>query len=390
MDLYVTTRPGVNDAWGTPVNLGPTVNSAYREHFPCISSDGLALFFDSTRPGGEGGFDLYMSRRATKEDAWGMPVNLGPVISAGTAITPHISRDGSMLYFSRYGLGLGIWQVAITRIVDFNGDGIVNAADVVIMVEHWLTDYPLCDIGPMPWGDGIVDVQDLIVLAEHLFEEILPYGCIAYWKLDQTEGNIAHNSTGYNDGTCSGEPIWTPGGGHVGGALEFDGIDDYVETDFVLNPAEGAFSVFAWIKGGAPGQVIISQSNTTGARGAIIPGSTWLGVDPIDGKLTGLGSSDDQSSLEPLVSEFVVADGQWHHVGVVLRESGSLRFRILYLDGAMVAIDSQSAELPSSNGGLHIGAGKNLDAGSFFSGLIDDVRIYNVALSADEIAALAQ
>lgn len=168
MDVYVTTRPGVNDAWGTPVNLGPTVNSAYREHFPCISSDGLALFFDSTRPGGEGGFDLYMSRRATKEDAWGMPVNLGPVISAGTAITPHISRDGSMLYFSRYGLGLGIWQAPILPICDFNSDAVVDIADVFIMLEHWYTDYSLCDIGPFPWGDGFVDAQDLMVLAEHM------------------------------------------------------------------------------------------------------------------------------------------------------------------------------------------------------------------------------
>jgi hypothetical protein len=64
--------------------------------------------------------------------------------------------------------------VPIIPIVDFNSDGIVDAADVCIMVEHWLTDYPSCDIGPMPWGDGIVDVQDLIVLAEHLFEEFPP------------------------------------------------------------------------------------------------------------------------------------------------------------------------------------------------------------------------
>ena len=59
-------------------------------------------------------------------------------------------------------------------LVDFNVDGIVDSADMCIMVDHWGTDEPLCDIGPMPWGDGIVDVQDLIVLAEHLFEEFLP------------------------------------------------------------------------------------------------------------------------------------------------------------------------------------------------------------------------
>ncbi len=39
---------------------------------------------------------------------------------------------------------------------------------MVIMVDHWGENYPLCDIGPTPFGDGTVDVQDLIVLAEHL------------------------------------------------------------------------------------------------------------------------------------------------------------------------------------------------------------------------------
>ena len=57
------------------------------------------------------------------------------------------------------------------NIADLNRDGIVDSADMRIMVDHWGTDEPLCDIGPMPFGDGIVDVQDLIVLSEHLFEE---------------------------------------------------------------------------------------------------------------------------------------------------------------------------------------------------------------------------
>jgi hypothetical protein len=60
------------------------------------------------------------------------------------------------------------------NVADLNRDGIVDSADMRIMVDHWGTDEPLCDIGPMPWGDGIIDVQDLIVLAENLFEEIPP------------------------------------------------------------------------------------------------------------------------------------------------------------------------------------------------------------------------
>jgi len=54
------------------------------------------------------------------------------------------------------------------RIPDFNGDGMVDCADICIMVEYWGTDDPLCDISPIPWGDGVVDVNDLIVLAEYL------------------------------------------------------------------------------------------------------------------------------------------------------------------------------------------------------------------------------
>jgi hypothetical protein len=64
-----------------------------------------------------------------------------------------------------------IWWVPIVPIVDLNGDGIVDSSDMGIMVHHWHTNEPFCDIDPAPFGDGIVDVQDLIVLAEHLFEE---------------------------------------------------------------------------------------------------------------------------------------------------------------------------------------------------------------------------
>ena len=57
-----------------------------------------------------------------------------------------------------------------------------------------------------------------------------------------------------------GAPVWLPDNGMVGGALQFDGIDDCVITSTsILNPADGVFSFLAWIKGGAPGQAIISQ-----------------------------------------------------------------------------------------------------------------------------------
>jgi hypothetical protein len=87
-----------------------------------------------------------------------------------------------------------------------------------------------------------------------------------------------------------------------------------------------------------------------------------------------------------MVSDFVITDGKWHHVGIVVTANG---VRNLYADGIRVAFDIQGVNLPSSNGGLYLGTGKTLDAGTFFSGLIDDVRIYDKALSAEEIEALA-
>ena len=62
----------------------------------------------------------------------------------------------------------------------------------------------------------------------------------------------------------------------------------------------------------------------------------------------------------------------------------------LYVDGTVVIEDASAVAGLASDGGLYIGASKNLEGGSFFSGLIDDVRIYRRALSAEEIATLAQ
>jgi len=195
---------------------------------------------------------------------------------------------------------------------------------------------------------------------------------IAHWKLDEAEGSIAYDSSGNNDGTLNGDPLWQPAGGQVKGAIQIDGIDDYVSTPFILSPAAGPFSVYAWIKGGAPGQVVISQAG----------GEDWLSVDPSQGKFMTrlMPPAVGRVPPQPLVSEFVITDGNWHRVGFVWDGSG----RILYVDDVEVAKDTQ-ASLAGSTGGLHIGAGKNLEPASFFFGLIDDIRIYNQPMSPEDI-----
>ena len=87
--------------WSAPVNLGPTLNSTANDSGAAISKNGLSLYFFSTRPGGFGGNDLMVSQRATLNDPWEPPVNLGPTLnSASNEQVPALSRDGHWLFFN--------------------------------------------------------------------------------------------------------------------------------------------------------------------------------------------------------------------------------------------------------------------------------------------------
>jgi hypothetical protein len=86
-----------------------------------------------------------------------------------------------------------------------------------------------------------------------------------------------------------------------------------------------------------------------------------------------------------LMSQTVIADGVWHRIGLVWDGSQ----RMLCVDVVTVAEDTQNG-LEASAGGLYIGTGNAMAPGTYFSGLIDDVRIYNVALTAEQIVMLTQ
>jgi N-acetylneuraminic acid mutarotase len=261
-----------------------------------------------------------------------------------------------------------VWEFIPALEFDFNGDGIVDAQDMSIMIDHWHTDTPRYDLAPQPAGDGIVDVQDLIALSEHLFED---YRIVAHWMLDETEGMFAYDSAGENDGIVLGNPVWQPEGGQVNGALEFDGIDDVIIIETVLDPADSPFSVFAWIKGGVPGQVILSQES----------GVNWLMTDIEQGAFGTDISDPIQSSRQgsigglSLISPTIITDDNWHRVGFTW--DGSTR--LLYVDDLVVAEDTLS-NLADASKGLRIGISSSLEAGSFWSGMIDDVRIYDRAV----------
>jgi lysophospholipase L1-like esterase len=248
--------------------------------------------------------------------------------------------------------------IGMRALPDFDGNAWIDFRDFNVLARYWLQNEPSLDIVPPPDGDGVVDYRELAALAEFWLRQI---GLVSYWKLDETEGTVAFDSAGQNNADVLGGAQWRSKGGMVDGAIELDGLDDCLRTPFVICPSpEQFFSVFAWIKGGATGQVIVSQPNA----------QNWIMIDPAQGRLASELFSGRGASA--LISDTVITDGGWHRIG--LTWDGSRK--VLYVDDAEVASDT-TIGTGNSQTGLYIGAGKSRNPGSFFSGLIDDVKIYN-------------
>lgn len=101
-DIYTSTSE--SGSWSRPVPLNKFINHpAYRESSACVSGDGQKLFFSSNRPGGKGGFDIYVSVMGA-DGQWGRPSNLGSAINTrGDEESPFIDSASETLYFSSDG-----------------------------------------------------------------------------------------------------------------------------------------------------------------------------------------------------------------------------------------------------------------------------------------------
>ena len=246
---------------------------------------------------------------------------------------------------------------------DFNGDGFINFADYAMLVQHYDVnenpDDPF-DVTPAPNGDGKVDMRDIAGMVQYWLKSPL---FVAHWKLDEVEGNLASNSIGNVPGLIHGGAQWQPAAGHEVGALALDGLDGFLETGFVLDPAEGPFTVLIWVRGGRPGQVLLSQALD----------QIWVAIDSVTGGLR-TNLTDGGRFTAPLVSDTpITEDNQWHSIRLVWDGS----HRHLYMDDIEAVVDVQSLlSLLSCRTGLYFGAGAGLDTGSFWVGMIDDIRIY--------------
>jgi type II secretory pathway pseudopilin PulG len=219
---------------------------------------------------------------------------------------------------------------------------------------------------------------------------------VGWWKLDETSGLTAADNSGYgNNGTLVNGPTWNPTGGQIGGALVFDGADDYVNlgTDSSLNFGSSApFTVTAWVKTTENyGMIVSFRSSTDGGPVIDLAVGYEGGADDL-GKAMILIRQDGSSSYAH-VKGGSVNDGQWHHLAVV-RGSGSTIE--LFLDGVSqgTASDTQSGGAITTNlraiGSERrwVSDGYGTPDQRYLAGTIDDVRIYSRALSAGDIIAL--
>ncbi len=213
---------------------------------------------------------------------------------------------------------------------------------------------------------------------------------VAHWKIDEKTGQYAYDTSGNgNTGTVgsttaaeASDPTWKSAAScHSGACLKFDGTDDYVNIADTSAFKLQQFSISAWFK--------VSDYSVTRSIFGNVNSSFYYGyyLDVgTDGKIYFSTSNSTGNLLDRVISNTIVATGSWYHVIVTL-DGSTIK---MYVNGVYDNQDSSQQTLVYDT--THyptIGRNTIRTAGGyqrFFSGFIDDVRIYNYARTPAQIA----
>lgn len=227
----------------------------------------------------------------------------------------------------------------------------------------------------------IVAVGTLLGQSAHAAVE----GMISYWSLDELSGDVVHDSVGGSHGTIGNDPEWVTG--ILGGALRFDGVDDYVEVaeNASLDLGAGDFSISFWVNFNPFPKYEVHALVVKRQQEPIYPGYS-LFIIP-GGELRGQLDCGYPWYEHTTVSASLVA-GTWYHVVWSVDRAASMSY--FYVNGNAIdspdPIDTLTTSASTDNDApLFMGAGL-VTTSAKLDGIIDEVAIYGRALSAEEIA----
>jgi hypothetical protein len=204
---------------------------------------------------------------------------------------------------------------------------------------------------------------------------------VGWWKMDDGSGTIAHDSTlNANHGPLLGNPQWVAG--YTGGALKLDGTDDYVSLPIGSMMTSLTNSTLAlWVnfsgQGGAWQRILDFGSST----------ANYLYVCPQDGSgALHVAVTANTGVWTDITSPTGGLPTGWHHLAVTI--DGKAKNLKIFVDGQMVANAATLYGLSDLGNTTQNWLGRSEYADPYFNGTLDDFRIYNEALSADQIGKI--
>jgi uncharacterized repeat protein (TIGR01451 family) len=214
-----------------------------------------------------------------------------------------------------------------------------------------------------------------------------PPGIVAWWPFDETSGPTAEDIVGSNPGVQTNGPLVTPG--QVGNALRFDGVDDYVGVGDSDLWAFGAndFTIELWANWDSPGSGDIVHAGDVLIGNDEGPGSQNKWFFALGGGLlhfTVYNEFDPPPNVYLVRAPFSPTVGQWYHLAIT--KHGTL-FTI-YVDGIPIGSEVSTSPIANPDAPLLIGQ-SNEPFGGFMNGLLDEVAIYNRALTQQELQTIA-
>jgi hypothetical protein len=211
----------------------------------------------------------------------------------------------------------------------------------------------------------------------------LTTGLVGWWTMDGPNmlTNVKDSSSNGNNGVMSGFTSTSTAvvPGKIGQGLKFDGVNDYVNlgSNSTLDQ-NGQMSISAWIK---PSIVTVGTMDIICNRAT--NGDYCLELNRTAGRLTMVWSNSVVSTND---AGATLLQNKWYHVVMVRSGSAGAWTVTYYINGVVGDADVTSTNPDGTNVSTNIGA--NNGSSQFFNGLIDDVRIYNRALSATEVLQL--